>query len=138
MKPLSLPWPYPELSPNARVHWSKKSSAVAKYRGDCFFLARAAGWDKYLGQRLALEAAARGTSLLLRLDFLPRTVRGRDDDNNNNNNNNLVPGFKAGCDGVAQALGLNDSLFATLPLILPVPDEAARRGTVELRIEVMK
>jgi crossover junction endodeoxyribonuclease RusA len=127
---LVLPWPYPELSPNARVHWSRKSSAVAKYRGDCFFLARAAGWDKGMGQRLALEAAARGTSLLLRLDFLPRTVRGRDDDN-------LVSGFKAGRDGVAQALGLNDSLFATLPRILPVPDEAARRGTVELRIEVL-
>lgn len=130
MKLLTLPWPYPELSPNARVHWGLKSSAVAKYRGDCFFLARAAGWDKDLGQRLALEAHARGTSLLLRLDFLPASNRNRDDDN-------LIAGFKAGRDGVALALGLNDSLFATLPRILPVPADPARRGTVELRIEVM-
>lgn len=131
MNPLTLPWPYPELSPNARVHWALKSAAVAKYRADCFHVARAAGWDKDLGQRLALEADRRGTSLILRLDFLPAINRHRDDDN-------LVSGFKAGRDGVAQALGLNDALFATLPRILPVPAEPKRRRTVELRIEVMK
>ena len=126
---LTLPWPPAILNPNARPHFHALASAKARYRGDCFLLARAARWDKDMGQRLAIQAAAQGKSLILRLDFLPAHNRNRDD-------GNKVVAFKAGRDGVAQALGLNDALFATFPKILPVPDEPARRGTVEVRIEV--
>ena len=44
MKELVLPWPAKELSPNARVHWSKRSRAAKLQRADARIAAIAAGW----------------------------------------------------------------------------------------------
>ena len=86
-------WPPRELSPNVRIHWATKARAVKKYRRDCCLLAKGAklvvDWDGDIHVHLA---------------FLPPTNRRRDKDN-------LQASMKAGLDGLADALGVNDSRF---------------------------
>lgn len=89
-----LPWPSKDLSPNARVHWSKRSKAAKSYRMQCFLFAKKAGLVAPAGR------------ILLALEFLPPNARRRDDDN-------LLAAFKAGRDGLAQALGIDDSRFVS-------------------------
>lgn len=91
---LLLPWPPKELSPNARGHWAKRSKAAKSYRMQCFLLARKAGLVAPLGR------------LLLALEFMPPTARRRDDDN-------LLASFKAGRDGLADAMRIDDSMFVS-------------------------
>ena len=89
-----LPWPSKDLSPNARVHWSTRSKAAKSYRMQCFLFAKKAGLVAPAGR------------ILLALEFLPPNARRRDDDN-------LLAAFKAGRDGLAQALGIDDSRFVS-------------------------
>ena len=89
-----LPWPSRALSPNARGHWSQRSRAAKAYRMQCFLFAKKAGLVAPAGR------------ILLQLEFLPPNARRRDDDN-------LLASFKAGRDGLADALGIDDSLFVS-------------------------
>jgi crossover junction endodeoxyribonuclease RusA len=103
MKEITLPWPPSALSPNARVHWSKKSKMAKEYRRACF--------------DLTIEAVSSGFSipksdkLSLWIDFYPPDRRKRDDDN-------CISSFKNGRDGLAQALGIDDSKFRTHPYVM--------------------
>ena len=94
-----LPWPPKELNPNKRLHWSTKRKHVAKYRAMCFALAREAGiavdWDG---------------DVHLWVDFYPPDKRRRDDDN-------VIAAFKAGRDGLADALRIDDSRFRLHPFL---------------------
>jgi crossover junction endodeoxyribonuclease RusA len=109
---LLLPWPPKILSPNARAHWATKSKAAKAYRSACFLLCTQAG---------IITPAARA---LLSLEFIPPDRRRRDDDN-------CVAAFKSGRDGVAQALGIDDSRFVTQLQISP---ETIKGGAVRVRI----
>lgn len=86
-------YPPVELSPNARVHWSVERRVAAAYRHDCWALALAA----------KIRAPQDGP-IRIRLDFFPPTRARRDDDN-------AEAAFKAGRDGIAQALKVDDSRF---------------------------
>ena len=97
MLEFTVPWPPKELSPNARKHWAVRSRKAKVYRAQCFAYARNA-----LAQS-DLELQGR---LVLALVFCPPDRRKRDDDN-------LVAAFKSGRDGIADALGIDDSLFVT-------------------------
>lgn len=110
---IELPWPPKELSPNARIHWAKRSKIAAKYRADCHLLCRAAGVKVPEGRRL-----------LLALEFVPPDKRRRDDDN-------CLAAFKAGRDGLADALGIDDSRFVTQ---LYLSDQTTKGGAVRVRI----
>lgn len=112
---LLLPWPPRILSPNARAHWSKRSRAAKKYRGDCYVLTKAAGL-KMLGERAALV-----------IEFLPPDHRRRDDDN-------LIAAFKSGRDGIAQALGIDDRQLVTRATI---STETTKGGAVRVTLEVI-
>lgn len=106
-------WPYRELSPNARVHWAVKARAKRAYRTECWALALHAklapiDWD--------------GT-IYLHMTFMPQVKRRRDGDN-------LIASFKAGFDGIADALGVDDSRFCVLPPV--ISDETG--GHVVVRI----
>lgn len=90
---VSLPWPKRELSPNARVHHFVKARAVKAYRAGCAWEARAAGLRR-------IEA----DSLWVRITFHPPDARRRDRDN-------LIAAFKAGADGLADVLGVDDALW---------------------------
>lgn len=87
---VALPWPPKELSPNARrrIHWRKAGPIARRYRESCAWLIKA--------------ARARGT--LLSVTFCPPDCRRRDDDG-------MIGAFKAGRDGIADALGCDDHVF---------------------------
>ena len=100
-----LPYPAIGLSPNARGHWSKRSRLAKAYRRECWVLMLEA-----LG-RPARDGAAKLTipatgPIRLHLDFFPPDRQPRDDDN-------AIASFKAGRDGIADALKADDSRFVT-------------------------
>lgn len=87
-------WPPPELSPNARSGtFHKGARAKAKYRADCYALTLAAG----------LPTPPEGP-IPVRVHFVPPSRAGYDQDN-------LVARMKAGLDGLAQALRVDDNRF---------------------------
>lgn len=91
---IDLPWPPRALSPNSRVHWGTKGRAAKLYR-------QTAGW-------CAKEAGIRSSdfdipqALKVTLVFAPPSKHHFDDDN-------LVAQMKAGLDGVADVIGIDDS-----------------------------
>lgn len=116
MSDLTLPWPPAACSPNARVHWSKKSRAAKAYRAACHLLAKQAGLQSPAGQALLV------------VEFVPPDRRRRDDDN-------LLAMFKSGRDGLADALGIDDNVFATQ---IRVSKETTKGGAVRVRIKPME
>lgn len=102
-----LPFPPVELSPNWRGHWSTHSSAAREYRRMCWALA--------LEAKLRVpEYAADGGPITVRLDFFPPSRAKRDDDN-------VPASFKAGRDGVADALRCDDARFRTITVLHAEP-----------------
>ena len=95
---VTLPWPPRELSPNARVHWAKRSKVAKAYRQRCGWLTKAAGLPVPDGV------------VHLWVMFCPPDRRRRDDDN-------AIAAFKAGRDGIADALGIDDSRFVLHPML---------------------
>ncbi|KEZ72806.1 endodeoxyribonuclease RusA [Pseudomonas syringae pv. syringae FF5] len=109
---LMLPWPPKVLSPNARTHWATKSRAAKLYRNTCYLLCLQAALPVPAGRAL------------LALEFIPPDRRRRDDDN-------CIAAFKSGRDGVAQAMGIDDSRFVTQ---LQISAEIIKGGAVRVRI----
>lgn len=90
---IALPWPDKKLSPNARVHWAAKAKAVKAARSAAYFL--------------AIQARVRRTTvgpIATKFEFCPPDGRRRDRDN-------LIASMKAATDGLADALGIDDSNF---------------------------
>jgi crossover junction endodeoxyribonuclease RusA len=85
---VTLPWPTGPLWPNRRPHWSVRAKHVAKARRDAW--------------ALCLEAGAPKGEAELRVAFHPPD-RGRRDVQN------AVAAMKAQIDGIADALGVDDS-----------------------------
>jgi len=90
---LVLPWPPKELSPNARIHFRTKSAAVKSYREAAYWLAL----------KSSLVVPSEG-GIGLRFDFYPPDRRRRDLDN-------MLASIKAGVDGIADAMGVDDQRF---------------------------
>lgn len=112
---LVLPWPSKDLSPNARVHWSRKAKAAKQARSDAKGLTQFFGWNK-----LALPDGP----LHLWITFHPPTRRLPDDDN-------MLTRFKPSRDGIADALGIDDKRFVSHPY---VSDKPRKGGEVRVRI----
>lgn len=96
---VTLPWPPKDLSPNARVHWSQRARAAKKYKTLC--------WAATIAE--AAKIAYEGPIHVF-IDFYPPDGRHRDDDN-------MIAAFKAGRDGVALALGVDDKRFRIHPFV---------------------
>jgi len=98
------------LSPNTRTHWAAKARAVKAHRGEAFLMAgrAVAGVDKG-GQWWAKV----DTEILVRATFWFRVNRRRDRDN-------AQASLKAAMDGIAEALGVDDSRFVMAPARLDV------------------
>jgi crossover junction endodeoxyribonuclease RusA len=90
---VSLPWPSPLLSPNARAHWRVRAKAAAGYRADSFYATRAA-----LGRSRPIAP------VVMTVEFRPPDNRRRDRDN-------MIASIKAALDGMADAFGIDDSEF---------------------------
>ena len=96
MLTIRLPWPDKRLSPNARLHYQAVARVKKAARHDACFSAIAATTP---AQRAALK---RAESLDVAVTFCPPSRRAFDDDN-------LVASIKAHIDGIADALGVDDS-----------------------------
>lgn len=117
MKELVFPWPSAAMSPNARGHWTQRKRAAAKGRLEGRVVALQAGW------REGAQSLPHGRWHLF-IDFYPPTKRLPDDDN-------MLARFKAYRDGIADALGVDDSRFVSHPY---VKDEVVKGGEVRVRI----
>ena len=93
MKTITLPWPPKELSPNATLHWAKKAKYKKSYR--------TLAWGLTLEQKIEVP---KDQTVPMVITFYPPDKRHRDYDNR-------VASIKAGLDGVADALRVNDRLF---------------------------
>lgn len=91
MNKLVFPWPPKELSPNVRTHWAVHYRAKKKYRKQCEDIAR----DYVLPEAERYK---------INMVFYTKTKRKPDKDN-------LVAMMKAGIDGIADALGVDDGRF---------------------------
>lgn len=88
---LTLPWPPRACSPNMRTHWAVLSVAKKKYKKDCFNLTK--------------EAVIKvPTKPFMHVQIYPPSKRRMDIDN-------VWASCKSGLDGMAQALGIDDSIF---------------------------
>jgi len=95
MATLSLPWPDKVLSPNSRPHWARKAKAIKAARGDTALLVCAA---------VPLVTRKRCLAASVSMTFCPPDKRRRDLDN-------CISSTKAHRDGIADALGIDDSKF---------------------------
>jgi crossover junction endodeoxyribonuclease RusA len=93
---VTLPFPPKELNPNQRNHWSVLARAKKRYRELCWVLALKAG--------LTPEAVKGWEAADVHLNFYPPDRRGRDGDN-------MLAAMKAGIDGLADAVGMDDKHF---------------------------
>ena len=90
-----LGWPPKKLSPNAMPHPMELKRLKKTYRLACYFTAlQAAGVGKWTKEG----------DIRAHLVFVPPTRHQRDEDN-------LIDSMKAGLDGLAEALGVNDKRF---------------------------
>lgn len=113
---LVLPWPSKDLSPNGRVHWSRKAKATKHARQTAVVLAHEAGWR-------ALQLPAGKLHLWVSFHQAPGKALPDDD--------NMLGRFKAYRDGIAQALGIDDKRFISHPV---VSSERRPGGQVVVRI----
>lgn len=88
---LILPWPPTSLSPNARTHWATLAKAKKAYRHACAITAKSQGATKITADKLHLT-----------ITFFAPTRREFDLDN-------ALARIKAGLDGLADVLGVDDS-----------------------------
>ena len=114
-----LPWPDRAMSPNARGHWSKGYKAKARYRRTAYSQAVMAGAGVVRG------ALAGEHPIPMRVTFVPPDRRRRDWDN-------MLASIKAGIDGIADALGIDDSRFRLAMEVV----EPASSGVGVVQVEV--
>lgn len=116
---VDLPWPPPELSPNARKHWLAMAKAKKRYRTNC--------WIVTLQQRDSKPLEGKGPwKLTLEFHPPPRSGAQRGDDDN------LVARMKAGLDGMCDALQIDDT---QLRLQAPVRGAWSKEGSVRATIQ---
>lgn len=113
---MNFPWPPKELSPNARLHFMKVARVKKSYRNTCRLLALAMG-----AKALALAPSGR---LHVELTFYPPDRRHRDQDN-------MLAAMKAGLDGLADAIGVDDRNFKTT---FQVANQTSVGGRVKVEI----
>ncbi len=119
-----MPWPTAKLSPNARLHWGERNRAAIAYRTACKF-ATLNALNQHPGALSVMRAHVEGGGRLHVFEnFDKPDRRARDDDN-------VFASFKAGRDGIADALGINDRHFRLHPF---VTDIRHKGGRVRVRI----
>ncbi len=91
---IELPWPDKRLSPNARTHWAAKAKATKAARNE-------AAWRTIQAKPSKPEPSA---ALAIECTFFPPDKRRRDVDG-------MLSSSKAYFDGIADILGVDDSLW---------------------------
>lgn len=99
---LELPWPSPDLSPNARLHYHAKAKAVSKAREQAGWIAKTVNPEFPEG------------NIPVSITFYPVTKRHYDLDG-------LLTRCKAFLDGVCDAWQINDRRFRPITLNMGDP-----------------
>lgn len=113
----TLRWPDRRLSPNSRTHWAVKAKAARAARLTAFGVTRHAMHE----QRVSFDGATR---LAVAMEFVPPDLRRRDLDN-------AIAATKNDRDGIADAVGIDDSRFVTSYLLA---DEPKKGGEVRVTV----
>ena len=104
---VTLPWPPAECSPNWRGHWRPRHKASAKAKRDAYYVTI----DEC--QRMCLRRISdwldENDRFTMQYSFNPPTAHKRDDDN-------FIARMKPARDGICDALGVDDSVVALLPV----------------------
>ena len=98
MLTLEMPWPSIALSPNGRAHWAAKAKATKSTKTYAWTMA------KSLMGPLGIAPGAWVGPVSVQITFHPSVDRARDLDN-------MQASQKAALDGIASALGINDTHF---------------------------
>lgn len=114
---ITLPWPDMSLMPNRKNgrHWGNTQAAKVRARQDGYFAVKSA-------RTKPLELPER---IPLSVEFISPDRRARDIDN-------LLACIKPQIDGIAQALGVDDSRFR--PITLDSSQDKNKRGYVRIQI----
>lgn len=95
---LILTWPSPGLFPNKKGHWTDKAEEKRKHKSDCYYLTKnQIKLFKWQGGRIPLK-----------IIFYPPHCKYDLD--------NCLAAMKAGLDGVADALKMNDRMFRPITI----------------------
>lgn len=115
MTQAQFPWPPADLLPNARRrhHWSRTASQAKVYRQTCWTLAKQ-----------ALLADPGTPRIVMTITFYPPDNRRRDDDG-------MIGAFKEGRDGIALAMGVDDSRFRPTYVI----GDPVKHGAILVTVE---
>lgn len=118
---VTLSLPPKALSPNSRPHWAAKARATKAHRGEAFLMTQ----REVRRLNITIDDDC---ELLIRPLFLYRVERRRDRDN-------AMASLKAALDGVAEALGVDDSRFVLGPVRFST---GVAVGSVELEVECLR
>lgn len=113
---LQLPWPPSALSPNKRQHWTQLSKAKAAYRLEC------ANETALRVRPDAVDSEPKHIEFV----FIPPDRRSYDVDN-------LLARMKAGIDGMADALGIDDKVFVKTTISVAASKGKPGAVMVEIR-----
>lgn len=113
---IELPWPSNKLSPNARTHYAVKMKITAAHKETAYMTAKPISFE-----RIILPVRTH-----VRIIFHAPDRRKRDLDN-------LLSSCKAYLDGIAIALGINDSLFR--PITIDFAETTYPQGRVEICLD---
>ena len=120
-----LPYPPSELSPNKKMHWAAKAPITANYRHACSYFTKQSISPEYI--HTLKEAVKSGRKIALFANFNKPDRRHRDEDN-------IMASFKAGIDGIASAIGIDDKHFKYMPFVC---DEIIKGGQVSIKLTIM-
>ncbi|MBL4940341.1 MAG: hypothetical protein JKY81_01610 [Colwellia sp.] len=120
---VTLPYPPAKLNPNKRLHWAVKAKAVKAYRHDCYLLAKSVMFSTRT--KAAICAFACENKLPIKIIFHYPDKRRRDRDN-------AIASFKAGADGVADAIGVDDADWTPTYLV----GDVVKGGAVVIKIGI--
>ena len=99
---IEIPWPSPDLSPNARLHYHAKASAVRKSRAEGAWIAK------------TTKPVLPDGNIPVSLMFYPQTRHRFDLDG-------LLTRCKPYLDGIADAWGINDFRFKPITIDMGEP-----------------
>lgn len=97
MRLIVLPWPDRALHPNSRPHFMQKARATKKARRYAFYVVKQAGLPR------------------MKADALDVSVTFHPPNNHRHDVDNALSAAKAFLDGIADAIGVDDSRFHTIP-----------------------
>lgn len=123
MMTVTLGWPSRALSPNARPHWAMLARAkkAARVEGFC---------DAMSALKFIKPSALKDVKAVrIQVTFTPPNARRRDLDN-------LIASIKAHLDGIADAIGIDDSRWIWAAPVIAKPQKPGRVVVTITSIEV--